>query len=131
MEGFNWDEIKEQLQKIVKLDKNAADLTVKIQILEENIEENKMVGDMLQGEDEMKRTLAQHLGRKEPLDCDIEINDEEKYMLLRFKNKKDFKKVYKLLDDMFFGDFFKKMIEAMMKAFKGFAEGMGDAFGGK
>ena len=31
-------------------------------------------------------------------------------MLLKFKEKKDFKKVYHLLNDLFFGDFLKKMI---------------------
>ena len=122
MENLNWEEIKEQLQKAVKLEKKKEDLSIKISILESNIEENQMVGGMLKDEDEMKQSLGQFLGKKEPLDCDIEINQEERTMLLKFKEKKDFKKVYHLLNDLFFGDFLKKMIEAMMGAF-------GDMFG--
>jgi len=122
MENFNWDEIKEQLEKAVKLEKNKNDLSIKIAILEENIEENQMIGGMLKGEDEMKQSLGQFLGKKEPIDCDIDINQDERSMLLKLKNKKDFKKVYNLLNNLFFGDFFKEMIEAMMGAF-------GDMFG--
>ena len=122
MENFNWDEIKEQLAKVVKLEKNNEDFSVKINILEANIEENNMVGGMLQSEEEMKQSLGKFLGRDEPLDCDVEINQEERYIVIKFEKKKDFKKVYGLLNDMFFGDFFKKMIEAMMGAFKDFTE---------
>ena len=130
MENFNWDEIKEKLQKMVKIEKNDDDLSIKIIILEEPTEDNQMVGNMFQGQEEMKQQLGQHLGRKEPIDCDIEFNEEERYSSLKFKNKKDYKKVYKLLNDMFFGDFFKKMLEAMMQAFKGFADGFGEMFKG-
>jgi len=132
VKDFNWDEIKEELQKAVKLEKFKDDLSVKITILEANIEENKMVGDMLKGEDDMKRSFGQFLGRETPLDCDIEMNQDEKYVIIKMKNKKDYKKVYKLLNDMFFGDFFKKMIDAMIGAFKGIGdafEGMADSFG--
>ena len=120
---FDWEEIKEKLEKAVKLEESKADLTVKITILEENIEEDQMIGGMLKGEEEMKKSLGQFLGEKEPIDCDIDINQDERTMLLKFKNKSDFKKVYKLLHDMFFGDFLKKMIEALMGAF-------GQTFGG-
>lgn len=119
MEGFNWDEMKEQLEKAVKLDKNKEDLSITIKVLETNIEENQMVGGMLQGEDEMKRSLGQFMGNNEPLDCDVEINQDEKIVKMTFKKKEEWKKVYELLDNMFFGDFFKKMIEAMMGAFGG------------
>ena len=114
---LNWDEIKEKLEKAVKLEKNSDDLSINIIILESNIEENQKIWGMLEGEDEMKRGLAQFLGKKEPLDCDIEINQEEKTMLLKFRNKEDFKKVYNLLNDLFFGDYLKKMFEALMGAF--------------
>ncbi len=114
---FNWDEIKEKLEKSIKLEQFKDDLSVKITVLESEIEENQMVGGILKGEDEMKQGLAQFLGKKEPLDCDIDINQEEKTMLLKFRNKKDFKKVYNLLNDLFFGDYLKKMIEALMGAF--------------
>ncbi|MFX0188181.1 MAG: hypothetical protein ACFE8A_10640 [Candidatus Hodarchaeota archaeon] len=122
MENLDWEEIKEQLQKAVKLEKKEEDLSIKISILESNIEENQMVGGMLRDGDEMKQSLGQFLGKKEPLDCDIEINQKKRTMLLKFKEEKDFKKVYNLLNDLFFGDFLKKMIEAMMGAF-------GDMFG--
>ena len=132
VKDFNWDEIKKELQKAVKLEKFKDDLSVKITILEANIEENQMVGDMLKGEDDMKRSFGQFLGRETPLDCDIEMNQDEKNVIIKMKNKKDYKKVYKLLNDIFFGDFFKKMIDAMIGAFKGIGdafEGMADSFG--
>ena len=132
VKDFNWDEIKKELQKAVKLEKFKDDLSVKITILEANIEENQMVGDMLKGEDDMKRSFGRFLGRETPLDCDIEMNQDEKNVIIKMKNKKDYKKVYKLLNDMFFGDFFKKMIDAMIGAFKGIGdafEGMADSFG--
>lgn len=130
IKDFNWDEIKEELQKAVKLEKFKDDLSVKITILAENIEETQMVGDVLKEEEEMKRSFGQFLGRDAPLDCDIEMNKEEKYIVMKMKTKKDYKKVYKLLNDMFFGDFFKKMIDAMMGAFKGVFKDLGDAFEG-
>lgn len=120
MKDFNWDEMKEKLEKAVKLEKNDSDLTVKMTMLEsEDIKEDQMIGKMLKGEDEMKQSFGQFLGKKGPLDCDIELNDEEKYIVIKLKNKKDLKAVYKLLNDMFFGEFFKKMIDAMMQAFGG------------
>ena len=54
-EGFDWDKIKEDLQKAIKLEKDEASKTVKLLILEENVEENQMVGGMLKGEEEMKK----------------------------------------------------------------------------
>jgi len=132
IKDFNWDEITEDLKKAVKLEKFKDELSVKITILAENIEENQMVGDVLKEEEEMKRSFGQFLGRDAPLDCDIEMNQDEKYIIMRMKTKKDYKKVYKLLNEMFFGDFFKKMIEAMMSAFKDLGdafEGMADSFG--
>ncbi len=132
IKDFNWDEIKEELHKAVKLEKFKDDLSVKITILAENIEENQMVGDVLKDKEDMKRSFGQFLGRDTPLDCDIEMNQDEKYIIMKMKSKKDYKKVYKLLNDMFFGDFFKKMIDAMMGAFKNLGdafEGMADSFG--
>ena len=81
---FNWEEIKEKLQKSIKLEEYKEDLSIKITILEENIEENKMIGGLLKGEEEMKQSLSQFLGRNEPIDCDIDISHEEKSMLLKF-----------------------------------------------
>ncbi len=119
MENFDWDEIKEELRKAIKLEKNDDDLYVSIKVLEESIEDNKMIGSMLKGENEMKQSLGQFLGKNEPLDCEIKINQEEKQIMMVFKKKKEFKKVYELPNDIFFGDFFKKMMEAMMGAFGG------------
>ena len=113
----NWDKIKEDLQKAVKLEENKDDLSIKIIILESNIKENQMVGGMLRGGEEMKQSLRQFLGKSEPLDCDISINQEERTILMKFNNNEDFYKVYELLNDMFFGDFFKKMIDALRGAF--------------
>ena len=117
IKDFDWEEIKEKLSAAVKLEENKDRHSIKITILEENIEEDQMIGGMLKGEEEMKKSLGQFLGEKEPIDCDIDINQDERTMLLKFKNKNDFKKVYQLLYDMFFGDFLKKMIEALMGAF--------------
>ena len=121
-QDFNWDEIKKKLEEAVKLERNDNDLSIKIILLVSNIQEDEMVGGMLKGEEEMKKSLGQFLNKKEPLNCEIEINEEDKSMLLKFEKKKEFKQVYELLNEMFFGDFFKKMIEALMGAF-------GDAFG--
>ena len=117
IKDFNWDEVKEKFEKAVKLEEKKDNLSIKITILEANIEENQMVGSMLKSEEEMKRGLSQFLGNKEPIDCYIDINQDEKWMLLKFKNKKDFNKVYNLLNDIFFGDYLKKMMEALMGAF--------------
>lgn len=115
MGNMNWDEIQDQLKKAIKLDKNKEDLTVTITVLEENIEQNQMVGGLLKGEAEMKQGLSQFLGH--PLDCDVSINEADKIITMTFKNKKDWKKVHEFLNEMFFGDFLKKMMEAMMGAF--------------
>jgi len=116
--NFDWDEIKEKLSKSIKLDKKEEELSIIIQILEENIEENQMVSNMLKGEEEMKRELGKLLGSG-PLDCEIDLNEEEKRITMRFKDEGEWKKVHELLHEMFFGDFFKKMMEAMMGAFGG------------
>ncbi len=120
--NFNWDEIKEQLQNAVKLEQNNNDLTVKIIILEANVEENKMVGDILKGKEEMKHSFGQFLGLNGPLDCEIIINHDENNVMLKMKNKEDYEKVFNLLKDMFSGDFFKNMLDAMMGAFKGLGD---------
>ena len=126
IKDFNWDELKEQLQKAIKLEKLDNDMAVKITILETNIEENQMVGDILKDKEDIKSSFGQFLGMNGPLDCDIEINQENKYIMMKMKNKEDYMKVYSLLNDMFFGDFFKKMIEAMMDAFKDLGDKFGD-----
>ena len=119
MENFNWEEIKEKLQKAVDIEKNEDDLFVKIIIKEPNIEEAQMVGDMLKSEDEMRQSLSVFINQNQPIDCDIEVNQEEKYIFLKFKEKQFWEKTYELFNEMFFGDYLKKMMEAMMGAFGG------------
>ena len=118
MNGFNWEEIKKALQKAVKIDKNDDKMTILITILQDNIGENQMMGNMLKGADEMKRSLMQYLGKKD-LDCDISINNEEKNVIIKLREREDFIQVHELLRDMFFGNYFKKMVEALIGAFGG------------
>jgi len=78
MEDLNWEEIKAKLQKSIKLEKNEKDLSVKIIVLEPNIQDDQIVGNMLKNEAEMKQSLTQFLGKKKLLDCDIKINQPGK-----------------------------------------------------
>jgi len=64
MEELNWEEIKAKLQKSIKLEKNEKDLSVKIIVLEPNIQDDQIVGNMLKNEAEMKQSLTQFLGKK-------------------------------------------------------------------
>ncbi len=79
MGNFNWDEMKEQLDKAIKLEKNDDDLTIKIQVLSDDIQENQMIGGMLQGEEQMKQSLGQFLGSDKPIECSVENNEEENH----------------------------------------------------
>jgi len=125
MEELNWEEIKAKLQKSIKLEKNEKDLSVKITILEPTVQDDQMIGNMLKNEDEMKQSLTQFLGKKKLLDCDIKINQPGKNLKLTFRDKMDFNSVHNLLNDMFFGDYFKDMVEALKGAF-GESFGSGD-----
>ena len=122
MENLNWDEIKENLQKAVELKKNQDDLSIKISIKNPYLEENQLVGSMLKNEEELRQSLSAIVNEGQPMDCDIQVNQQEKFILLRFKEKKFWEKTYEFFNDMFFGDYLKKMIDAMMGAF-------GDMFG--
>lgn len=119
MENFNWEEIKEKLAKAVKLEKNKADLSVKIIIKELDIEENQIIGNILKSEKEMKQSLAQFINQGKPVNCEVEVNQDEKFILLTFNEIKMWQKTYEFFNDFFFGDYLKKMIEAMMGAFGG------------
>jgi hypothetical protein len=119
MENFNWEEIKEKLAKAVKLEKNKADLSVKIIIKELDIEENQIIGNILKSEKEMKQSLAQFINQGKPVNCEVEVNQDEKFILLKFNEIKMWQKTYEFFNDFFFGDYLKKMIEAMMGAFGG------------
>ena len=119
MENLNWDEIKEDLRKSVKLDKKMEDLSIKITIKKSNIEENQFIGKMLKSEDEMKQSLSAFINEGKPIDCDVEVNQKERYILLKFREKRLWIKTFELFNDLFFGDYLKKMIEAMMGAFGG------------
>ncbi|TFG29042.1 MAG: hypothetical protein EU532_03940 [Promethearchaeota archaeon] len=119
MENLNWDEIKEELRKAVELNKNKDDLSIKIIIKTPYIEENQLVGSILKNEEEMRQYLSAIVNGGQPIDCDIEVNQQEKYILLRFREKKFWEKTYEFFSEMFFGDYFKKMIDAMMGAFGG------------
>lgn len=123
MEKFNWEEIKEKLRKAVKLENNKEELTVKITILEPNIENNQMVGGMLKDQESMKQSLGQFINNGKPVECEAEINNEQKYIILKFKDTYFYTKTYDLFYNMFFGDYFKEMIEAMIGAFGGFFGG--------
>jgi len=125
MEELNWEEIKAKLQKSIKLEKNEKDLSVKITILEPTVQDDQMIGNMLKNEDEMKQSLTQFLGKKKLLDCDIKINQPGKNIKLTFRDKMDFNSVHNLLNAMFFGDYFKDMVEALKGAF-GESFGSGD-----
>jgi len=119
MQNFNWEEIKEKLQKAVEIESNKEELSLKIKIKELNVEGAEMIGDMLKGEEEMKQSLAAFINENQPIDCDVEVNQVEKYIFLKFKDVEMWKRTVDLFNDMFFGDYLKKMIEAMMGAFGG------------
>ena len=123
---INWKEIRQKMKELIKLEQNKKEKYMKlIMIGADDVREDEMVGKMLQGEDQIKQTINQFVAGGEEIDCDIEINEDEKFMKITFKEEKWVKPVYKFFEDMFFGDFLKKMIEAMMEAF---SKGMGDAF---
>jgi hypothetical protein len=117
MKQFNLKEIKEKLQKAVEIKSDQEDLSVKLKIKEPNIEGVLMVSDMLKSEDEMRQSLSAFINQNQPIDCDIEVNQKEKYILLKFRNKEMWNRTITFFNDMFFGDYLKKMIEAMMGAF--------------
>ena len=119
MENLNWDEIKEELLKAVELNKNKDDLSIKIIIKTPYIEENQLVGSMLKNEDEMRQSLSAIMNGGQPIDCDIDVNQQEKFISLRFKEKQFWEKTYEFFNEMFFGDYLKKMVDAMMGAFGG------------
>lgn len=118
MENINWEEIKETLQNAVELEKTE-DLMIKLIIKEPNIEENLMVGNMLKNENEMKQFLSAFISEGRPIDCDVEVNQDERHIILKFKDKELWEKIYEFFNDLFFGDYLKKMVEAMMGAFGG------------
>ena len=74
---------------------------------------------MLKSEDEMKQSLSAFINEGKPIDCDVEVNQKERYILLKFREKRIWIKTFELFNDLFFGDYLKKMIEAMMGAFGG------------
>ncbi len=121
---IDWKEIKQKMKELVKLEKNKKEKYVKvIMIGVDDVREDEMVGKMLQGEEEMKQTIYQYVADGKEIDVDIDINEDEKFMKLTFKEEKWVDKTYKLYNDLFFGDFLKKMVEAMMDVFtKGFEE---------
>ena len=71
----------------------------------------------------MKQSLAMFAGGEGPLDVDVDVNEADKVITMKFKGKEEYEKIYEFLNNMFFGDFLKQMMEAMMGAF-------GNMFGG-
>jgi len=123
---IDWKEIKKKMKELIKLEHNKKEKYMKLLMIgTDDVREDEMVGKMLQGEEQIKQTINQFVADGEEIDCDIEINKDDKYMMITFKEEKWVKQVYDFFDDMFFGDFLKKMIEAMMEAF---SKGLGDAF---
>lgn len=117
IKDFNWDEIKKSLQKAIKLERNYDNLTIVISVLEENLKENQFVGNFIRSEKELKKSLQRYLGKQSSLNCDIEINNTNNKVSIKFFDTKDYNEVFNLLNDIFFGDYLKDMIEAMMGAF--------------
>ena len=117
IKDFNWDEIKKSLQNAIKLEKDHDNLTILITVLEENLKENQFIGNFIRNEIELKNSLQRYLGRQSPLNCDIEINNTNKKVSIQFFDDGDYNEVFILLNDIFFGDYLKDMIEAMMGAF--------------
>ena len=117
MENFNWEEIKEKLQKAVNMENKRDDLSIKITIKESNIEENELIGNMLKSEVEMKQLIARFVNQGNPVECEVEVDQNQKFILIKFRDEQMWKKTYDLFNDMFFGNYLKKMIEAMMGAF--------------
>ncbi len=116
-QNFNWDEIKASLEKLVEIKKSDEDLSITLKVLDEGAKNNKLVGNFMKDEDEMKKNLNQFLGRTDPLECKIIMDEENREILITFSHQEDYSKVYELFHNMFFGDFFKEMIETMMGAF--------------
>ncbi|NHI90915.1 MAG: hypothetical protein EAX96_00345 [Candidatus Lokiarchaeota archaeon] len=126
---IDWKEIKQKMKELVKLEKNENDLWVKLTMIGENdVREDEMVGKMIQSEEEIKQTLSQYINDGEPLDCEVSFMEEEKYMLIKFKEKRFVKKAYEFFKELFFGNFLKKMVEQMMKAIEESFDGLKDLF---
>jgi len=122
---IDWKEIKQKMKELITLEKNKKEKYVKLIMTgTDDVREDEMVGKMLQGEEQIRQTINQFVAGGEEIDCDIIINEDEKFMMITFKEEKWVKKTFDFFEDMFYGDFLKKMVEAMMEAFKG----MGDAF---
>ena len=119
MENINWEEIKENFRKSIELKKKKENMSIKIIIKEPIIEENLIVGNILKNENEMKQSLSAFINEGRPIDCDVEVNQDERYIKLKFKDNELWEKTYEFFNDLFFGDYLKKMVEVMMGAFRG------------
>jgi hypothetical protein len=119
IENFNWEEIKEKLSKAVLLEKKIEDLTIKIKILDPLTDENPIIGNMLKTDSEIKRMLAQFANEGKSVDCDVFVNQVEKIIEVKLRDKEMWEKIYNFFNDLFFGDYLKKMVEAMIGAFGG------------
>ena len=123
---FDFDEIKKEIKETIQLDKNDSELTISIKILKENIDKEKMLNGIIANPEEMKINLARFMGKNKPIDCEIINYPEEKLTQLKFNKKQEFKKVYKTLYDLFYGDYLKTMFEALFQAFGHLAPGNAD-----
>jgi len=119
IENFNWEEIKEKLSKAVLLEKKIEDLTIKIKILNPLTDENLIISNMLKTESEIKRMLAQFANEGKSVECDVFVNQVEKVIEIKLKDKEMWEKIYNFFNNLFFGDYLKKMVEAMIGAFGG------------
>ncbi|MHA1785484.1 MAG: hypothetical protein ACTSVY_05950 [Candidatus Helarchaeota archaeon] len=115
---IDWKEVRDKMKELIKIEKDTKKYWVKLTMLGEEARKDEMIGKLIENEDQMKQTLDQFIGQDVPIDCEITFNEDDNYMLIQLEEKKSTNKVYDFLEDLFFGDFLKKMFEAMMKAFE-------------
>ncbi|TFG05509.1 MAG: hypothetical protein EU539_09270 [Promethearchaeota archaeon] len=124
MENLDWEQLKKEFENSINLEKDEDQLSIKIKLLKEpEFQDNPLFGNvstMLKGEQELRHSLSQFMNEGKPINCEIEIDREEKQVVLTFKEKEEWNKTFNFLKELFFGDYFKKILEAMMGAFGGF-----------
>lgn len=117
MEELNWSEMKAKLENSVEIQQMEEDLKIIVDIYTEEIKENGLITDLLQNKEQLKRTIGEYKNDGTPINCLIEIERKEGKIILSFEKESEYDKSLEFLEEFFYGDILKTMLEAMFGAF--------------
>jgi hypothetical protein len=109
-----WDELQSKMKENIEITVDESERTLKI-LLKGELPEGFPIQGMIQDAGGERLQQMSNMVMDEPINFETEVREDEKAVYLRFQDDESLQKMHEFLQNLFFGDGLKELMEKIMQ----------------